>query len=241
VVRSTDVVAALYRTVLAGIATRARMVALGALGAATVLVGLSIRLAGPADLDRAGARFVDGVGLSVLAPVVALVFASAAFGDLVEDQTLVYLWLRPVPRSLFALAAYAAALSAALPLTVLPLTVAVALTGAGASVVAGTAVAVTVGVAGYVGLFTALGLRVQRALAWGLGYILIWEGFVASAGRGAGRLALRAYTRSVLSDASGTRLRLATMGPVAGVVVPLVVAAVALVYVSFRLRRHDVP
>lgn len=232
---------ALYRTVLASVATRSRIAALGMLGAAVVLVGLAIGLSDPSRPDRAGTQFVNSVGLSVFVPVVALVFASATFGDLAEDGTLVYLWLRPLPRWQLAVAAYAAALTVTLPLTVIPLCAGVVLSGARTAVLTGTAAAVIVGVAAYCGLFCALGLRVQRALAWGLAYILIWEGFVAQAGKGASRFAVRAYTRSVLSHASGIELRLATQSVPVGLVVPVLVAAVAVLYTSRRLRRHDVP
>ncbi len=232
---------ALYRTILGAVATRSRIAALGALGAGASLVGLAIGLSDPFRPDRAGVLYVNGVGLSVLVPVVALVFAAATFGDLSEDATLVYLWLRPLPRWHLALAAYGAALTVTLPLTVLPLCLGVALTGAGLAVVAGTAAAVTAGVVAYAALFCALGLRFQRALAWGLAYILIWEGFVAQAGRGASRLAIRAYTRSILTEASGIRLRLANVSILVGMVVPAVVALAAIAYTSYRLRRHDVP
>lgn len=233
--------AALYRTVLAAVATKGRLAALGALGAAMVLVGLAVGLSDPFRPDRAGTQFVNSIGLSVFVPLVALVFASATFGDLADDGTLVYLWLRPLPRWQLAVASYAAALTVTLPLTLIPLCLGVALTGARAAVLTGTAGAVAVGVAAYCGLFCALGLRVQRALPWGLAYILIWEGFVAQAGRGASRFAIRAYTRSVLSHASGVELRLATQSVPVGLIVPVLVAAAAVGYTSLRLRRHDVP
>ena len=78
-----------------------------------------------------------------------------------------------------------------------------------------------VAVVAYCGLFTWLGLRVRRALPWGLAYILIWEGFVAAAGAGASRVALRAYTRSMLSEITGQDLRLADMAMPVAVLVPL--------------------
>lgn len=232
---------ALFRTIVPLVASRSRMVALGLFGVAVMLVGLAIGLSETTRPEPPGALFVNGVGLSVLVPVVALVFASASLGDLVDDATLVYLWLRPIPRWQLATAAYASALCVTLPLTVVPLCVGAALAGARSDVLWGTAASVTVGVVAYCALFLALGLRVQRALAWGLAYILIWEGFVAQAGKGASRLAIRAYTRSVLSEASGVSLRLANIGSVAAVVVPLLVGAVAVWYTSFRLGRHDVP
>jgi ABC-2 type transport system permease protein len=231
----------LYRTILATLVTRGRLLALGALGVGAMLVGLAIGMSDPTDPAEAGAEFINGVGLSVLVPVVALVFASASLGDLVEDGTLVYLWLRPIPRWQLAVAAYLAALTATAPLTLVPLIVAASLTGGGADVVVGAAVSSLVGVIAYTGIFCALGLRTQRSLAWGLGYILIWEGFVASAGRGASRVAIRAYTRSILSEAADVPMRLATISPVVAVIVPLVVGAVAVTYVTNRLHRHDIP
>ncbi len=38
------------------------------------------------------------VGFGLVLPVVALVFGGAALGELREDKTLVYLWLRPMDR-----------------------------------------------------------------------------------------------------------------------------------------------
>jgi ABC-2 type transport system permease protein len=231
----------MYRTVLSAIATRPRVLALGGLGVAAVLVGLAIGLQDPFSVDRAATRYVNGLGLSVLVPVICLVFASAAFGDLNDDGTLVYLWLRPNPRWQLAVAAYAAALTVTLPLTVLPLSIGVMLAGGRAAVVGGAVGAVALGVVTYAALFCALGLRVQRALAWGLAYILIWEGFVAQAGRGASRFAIRAYTRSLLSHSSGVELALARGGVLGSTVVPLLVCVVAVAYTTSRLRRHDVP
>lgn len=232
---------AMYRTILSTLVTRGRVAALACLGVGTMLVGLAIGLATPEDRVDAGATFVNGVGLSVLVPVVALVFAAASLGDLVEDGTLVYLWLRPVPRWQLAVSAYGAAVTAAAPLTLVPLVAGTVLTRAGSGVTVGAAAAGLVAVLAYCGIFCALGLRTQRALAWGLGYILIWEGFVASAGRGASRVAIRAYTRSILARAADVSLRLANLSPVVAVGVPLVIAAVAIGYVTWRLGRHDVP
>ena len=69
--------------------------------------------------------------------------------------------------------------------------------------VVGTLAGVTVAMVGYIGLFVALGLRVKRALIWGLLYIFIWEGFVATANTTAARLAVRSYGRSTLSAITG--------------------------------------
>ena len=92
----------------------------------------------------------------------------------------------------------------------------------------------------YGALFVLLGLWVRRALIWGLAYILLWEGFVAIAGDNAQRLAIRSYTRSLLSDATGVDLCLADIDVSASVIVPLVVAAVAFALTTWRLRKMEV-
>jgi ABC-2 type transport system permease protein len=121
-----------------------------------------------------------------------------------------------------------------------PLVLGAALTGEGADLVRGTLWSSVLAVVGYSGLFTWLGLRVKRALVWGLAYILLWEGFVASAGRSAARLAIRAYTRSVLARATGVPLKLANVSAAYSVVVPVAVAIVALALTIRRLRRMEV-
>ena len=80
----------------------------------------------------------------------------------------------------------------------------------------------------YAGVFTWLGLRVKRALVWGLAYILIWEGFVARAGATPSNLSVRASTRSVLGRISEAPRDFVEVGAVAAVVVPLTAAALAL-------------
>jgi len=177
--------------------------------------------------------------------VTALIFASSALGDLTEDNTMVYLWVRPLRRWVVVVSAFLAALTVTLPLVVVPLVIAAALTGGGSDLVVGTVLSASVGIVAYAGLFTALGLRVKRALVWGLLYILIWEGFVASGGDNAARLAVRSATSTLLEDgaggaAAGIDIRLAVLSPSTALIAPFVVAAVALLYASWRLRRQDV-
>ncbi|MCU0271965.1 MAG: hypothetical protein MUE34_01920 [Acidimicrobiales bacterium] len=228
---------ALYRLFLRTIARRGRLAALGGLGLVGIAIALAVRGSDEAD---AGASFVNGFGLVVVVPVVALVFASAVLGDTQEDGTLVYLWLKPVARWRIVAAAALAVATVVFPLVGLPLVAAAAVTGDGADLLVGTAVATAVGLVAYSGLFLWLGLRVRRSLAVGLAYILIWEGFVARAGDTASRLAIRSYTRSVLSAATGAEFELADVTQPWAVVVPIVVGLAALALATLRLGRQDV-
>ena len=92
----------------------------------------------------------------------------------------------------------------------------------------------------YVGMFLALGLRFRRALVWGLAYIMLWEGFVATASKTANRLAIRGYTQSVLSEYTGIGFKGASLSVGAGIVVPLVVGVLFVVITGRRLARTPV-
>ena len=97
-----------------------------------------------------------------------------------------------------------------------------------------------VGVIGYCGMFTALGLRFKRALVWGLAYIVLWEWYVSSASRTASRLALRAYTHSVVSEYTSVRFERADLGLAAAVIVPVLVGAVFVLLTGRRLAKTPV-
>lgn len=230
-----------YGVLLRQLVTRGRLLALLAVGAVVVVVAWAVGASDEVD-DRleAGVEVIANVGFTIVVPVVSLVFAAAALGDAREDGTLVYLWLRPMHRWPVVLGAWAAALTVSLPVTLVPLVGAAALTRGGGSLVGGTAVATLVGVVAYTALFLLLGLFVKNAIAWGLGYVLVWEGIIASFGSSAARLAVRGYTRSILTSVTGVDLDLGDQSYAVGVLVPLVVAAVALVWASRRLGSMDV-
>lgn len=231
---------ALYRLFLKTQATKGRIIALLALGAVAVVLGIAIGSNAEADPLDDGTILIASFGLTLFVPVTTLVFASAVLGEPNEDGTLVYLWLRPIARWRIVAAALAATLTVTLPVVVVPLVLAAAATGGGPDLVTGTLAACLVATAGYAGVFTWLGLRTKRALVWGLAYILIWEGFVARAGDTASRLAIRANARSLLTHLSGGPERLIDVSQPTAIAIPLVAAAVATFFTIRRLTRQDV-
>jgi ABC-2 type transport system permease protein len=233
-------IATIYRVTLRTQAKKGRLAALILLGAVGVLIGLAVGLSDRPEPVRAATNMINAFGLSLYAPVVTLVFASASLGDPAEDGTLVYFWLRPVPRWQIVAGTYLATLTVALPMVLTSLVLAAVASGAGHGLVGGTLLSATLAVLAYGGIFTWLGLRVRRALVWGLAYILLWEGFVASAGKGASRLAVRAYTRSVLARATGVDLKLANVSAFFAVTVPIGIAILWAYFTVRRLRRAEV-
>jgi ABC-2 type transport system permease protein len=229
-----------YRLILTGLLTRGRVIVLGLLAVIPVVLGIALRGVESGVFDAVYKGVVEGYVLGLLVPVVSLVFASAAFGDLVDDRTLVYLWLKPVPRWQITLAALGATLSVALPLTVVPTVVAVSVSGAGVELVRGAAAGTAIAVTSYCCLFLGLGLRVRRALVWGLAYVLIWEGAVARAARGAARLSINVHARSIVARIAHHSLPPNGSSMATAVVVPLVVAVAAVNLTAWWLSRVDV-
>jgi ABC-2 type transport system permease protein len=234
----TEAVVLAYRIVLRQLVSRGRIIGLSLLALIAPLAGWALGVA-DATLDES-VGLVAGIGLGLVLPVVALVFGGAAIGDLRDDKTLVYLWLRPMDRWPIVVGAAAAAATLTAPITIVPVVLAAALTGAGNGIVVGTLLATVVGLFAYVAVFTLFGVWLKRFIVWGLAYILIWEGFIAQAGAGVARVALRKYTRSVLVDRTGADLDLADFSLATGVVVPLVVAVAALAVASWRLGHQDI-
>ncbi|QXC63631.1 hypothetical protein KSP35_10115 [Aquihabitans sp. G128] len=233
------VFAAEYRLLVRSVATRGRLLAVSALALLSVLTAFIVRSSSSVDHLGDGVDFVNA-NIATLFPVAVLLFGAATIGDLVDDSSLVYLWLRPVPAWVHVLAAWAATVTVTVPLILVPVVVATTVIDSDPGLLAGAVLGGLVAIAAYAALFVTAGVRFRRALPWGLVYILIWEGFVASAGETATKLAVRSYVRSILADRSGVSLKLGDFSLGVGIVVPLLAGALALAYASRRLARADV-
>ena len=163
-----------YRVVLRQLTSRGRIIALTALALVSTVAGFAL---GQADADlEAGVRLVSGLGFAVIIPVVSLVFGGAAIGDLREDKTLVYLWLRPMDRWPLVVGAFLAALTLTTPITLIPVVAAAVLAGSGGGLVAATVIAGLVAVIAYCAVFTLLGVALRRFIVAECGLALIMAG-----------------------------------------------------------------
>lgn len=233
--RASAAFAAVFRLVLGEIVTRARLAAVVGLGGLAIVISFVISRNSD-DLVEDGARLVASLGMAVVVPIVALLFASAALGDLREDKTLVYLWLTPARRWIVPLAALCASALVVVPAVVVPVSIAAAVITTENGLLSGTIAATTLAALAYTSVFVMLGLLTRRTLVWGVAYILIWEGFVASGGAGAARLALRAHGVSILSDATEVDLNLGDLNPSTAVAV---LATTTLTAIAVAIWRYS--
>ena len=226
-----------YRVVLRTQLSPSRLLVLAGLSGVAILLAFTSRAAD--NTVEAGTQTIANFGINIFAAFMALSFGSAALGDLVEDRTLVYVWLRPVNRHSIAAAAMAAVLTVVAPVVVAVMTVSAAITGVN-DLLAATAVATALAVFAYSGIFMALGLRFKRSLLIGLGYIAIWELLMSRLGDWFARLSIRSYPMSILSDATDVSMRLADRSTLASYVVPLAIGVAGVVYTSWRLTRTEI-
>ena len=195
-----NTVAAMTKRIIPAVATKGRIIAMLLIGAAGIAIGIILRRADASSTDMT--EFASLFGLTIFVPLVALVISTASLGSLVEDKTLVYFWLRPLGRWQISLASLIAGFAVLIPLILIPMGILGAIVGEG-DAIQGVLVGSLVGLIAYTSVFTMLGLFTQRALAWGLLYVLLWEGLVAGFSRSAGWLAIRTYTDGALSRIGG--------------------------------------
>jgi ABC-2 type transport system permease protein len=234
-------VISLYRIMLRMSVTRGRLLAFLAGGALLDLIAYSIRVSDFNGREVDTFALLDLAALALYVPVVALVFSTSSLGDLAQDGTLVYVWLRPVARWKVVLVSLAATLTVTLPLSLLPSWLAVLLAGASGTVFWAITVSVVLADLAYCALFIGFGLRVPHALIFGLGYVVIWEATVAALGKGPALVSIRHYAVSLFAHISNQTVQgvvVADLWP--SVIILAAVALVGVVLASVLLARQDV-
>ncbi len=188
---------------------------------------------------------LDGMLIGGMMPLVTMVLATASFGHELDDRTLNFLVLKPIARWSIVLPKYGSIIAVAGPV-VLGSGVAASLIAMDQSVQAALAVAVALaaGVATYAAIFNWAGLVTNRALAFALFYVLVWEGLISSFFGGVRYLSVRAYTLAIMYQGDQDRFD-ALDGRVieapAAIGAAVVVTGIFLALTVRRLRGMDVP
>lgn len=208
------------------------------LGGLFLLLSVVSNLNGEAIADE---LIMNGILLFVI-PIIALVYAVGALGDAVDDGTLVYLWLKPLPRWQLGIGAMLATWQFVVPIS--------ALIGAGVALGAGQSdllfpavAACTLGVMAYSALFVGLGLRTTKSLLAGLVYVLIWEGFLATLSDSIATWSVRRWASALFSDLGGFRVSspLPEASAWSATLVLVIIIAVGLALTTRWLTTRDVP
>lgn len=232
----------LYRLLLRQQLTVGRGAVIAFLGGLFLVANLGVRI-GVDDADERISAAVEVnwlFGIALVVPIISLVLGSSSLGELTEDETLVYLWHRPTPRWVLAVAAWASSVTVAVPAAVIPVAGGALLASSDVRTTATSALVAALGAIAYSSVFVLLGLVVRRALIWGLVYVFIWEQFVARIGGNSSKISIGAYPSSVLQDLTDVELPRADRGLWLGVLVPIALAALGVLATARALDRIDV-
>lgn len=234
-------VGAIVVVTLRGLLSRRRAVLMVLLAALPVVVGLLIRLGGGcADAPE----ILDALVVRTVLPLIALIIGTSAIGSEIEDGTLVYLLVKPVPRWQVALAKLAVAAGLTAVLVVPPIVITGVLVGgfgsASLAVAFGYAVAAIIGGAAYAAAFATLGTITSRALVVGLAYTLLWEGVLAGLLEGTRFLSVRQATLGIAAALTGEDPGVDALPVAVAVMIVTVVIVGSAVLTTTMLRRFQV-
>ena len=223
---------------------RRRAILIALLALLPIGIALLYRLAdGDGNADSFAAGMVGGFVFTLVLPIGALVFGTAALGSEVEDGTIVYLLARPVARWRIILAKAVVASVATILLTAPAalVTVLIALDGFdNESLWLAAAVPAIAGSIVYSTLFVGLSTITSRALIIGLVYVFVWEAFITNLFDGTRWISVNQYVFGISDALTSSPEVSASLKGAEALIASLIVIAVSLVVGTRFLQRFEI-
>jgi ABC-2 type transport system permease protein len=207
-----------------------------------ILPALLLALAGvvrwAAGEDSAvGTPLLQAFALGTIVPLLGLIAGTGVIGTEIDDGSIVYILAKPIPRPVVIVTKLAVAVGCIIAFAALPIFVAgVIVAGIDDGVAAGFAVGAAVAGLAYCALFLMLAVLTRHAVVFGLVYALIWESFVGGFVPGAKTLSIQQWALAVSDRLIGRDSIEAAVGVGTGVLLLVVVTAVAAWFAGERLR-----
>jgi ABC-2 type transport system permease protein len=184
--------------------------------------------------------------IATLLPITVLIFATGAFGNEIEDQTLPYITLKPVRRLRIVIEKLVATLVVATPIILAGLTVTYLIVFRGdagksdnLTYLWAMLVSAAAGILAYASVFLFVGLLISRALLAGVTYALIWESLLGKYLPGLKVISIRQYAESIfvgMADDPDIALKGAA-GVTASVITIVAITLMAILLATWRLRN----
>ena len=162
-----------------------------------VVVTLLIKVAHPAD-PTWPAHLLGIFGFSVVLPLTALIIGTSVVGAEVDDGSIVQLLATPVRRPVVIGSKYLVATVLTMLFVAVPeLLAALIATGGATKLAMGLFAGALAGSVMYNAIFVMLSVLSTRAIAFGLVYVLVWEGLLGNLVSGAKLLSVGQYSLGV--------------------------------------------
>ena len=204
-----------------------------------VLVTAALKLSHP---ERASwpADILGVFGLTVVLPLTALIIGTSVLGAEIDDGSIVHLLATPVSRRVVIGAKYAVAVGLTVIFAAVPELVAGLIATGGATKLAlGVFVGALAGSVMYNAIFVMLSAVTTRAIAWGLLYVLIWEGVLGNLVAGARLLSVGQYSLGIANSIAHDPALNAALSLPTAVILGAVVTAAALAVAVSRLASFS--
>ncbi|MBI2245834.1 MAG: ABC transporter permease subunit [Nocardioides sp.] len=170
-----------------------------------VLIGLSILVRTLVGHEEMGARHaLDGLGLTVVVPLVALLATSGLLAPEIDDGSISYLLAKPISRHTIVASKLVVAAACVLVFAVAPVLVAALILRP--SYALGFAVGALLGGLAYCSLFAFLSILTRHAVVIGLIYLLVWEGLLGGLLDGVRWLSVTRWSAAVVEQIADVSL-----------------------------------
>lgn len=237
---------AILALTLRQIASVRRLLIVGLLAALPVALTVAVMLFDDGPGDDFVAVALAGLATGIVLPIVSMALATPTFGDDVEDGTLSFIALTPIPRWRIALAKLVAPVIIAAPVAAIS-GIVTAYIGLDGDVQASLAVGAGLlfGAAAYCCIFTWAGLMTTRAISFGIVYVFLWELLAGALIPGVNYLSVTSYALSVMQHL-GVEGMEGPNGATIALALPTALIGIAAVVAGFyalsvwRLRKMDV-
>ena len=191
-----------------------------------------------------GALWQDHVlgdfGFSVLLPLTALIIGTGVLGAEIDDGSAIHLLATPVRRTEIVLTKWVVAAGLTALFAAVPELIAGLIAPNSGKLAVALFVGALVGSVVYSAVFVMASVLTLRAIAYGLLYVLIWEGVLANLVGGARILSIAHYSLGVANGIDPDPNLGAGLGVATSVVLGAVITAGALVLASHRLASFAI-
>lgn len=227
-----------FRVTLRATMGRRRALLLGL--PALILIGVAAVLKGTAHSPVWPPEFLGTFGFTVVLPLTALIIGTSVLGAEIDDGSVVHLLATPVSRLAVTLSKFCVAVLLTVIFGTIPEYLAGVIARGATSrltigLLAGAAVAAVV----YNALFVMLSAVTTRAIAFGLLYLVVWEGLLANLVAGVRLLSAGQYSLSVANAIAHNGALNAHLTLSTAVVMGLLVTAGALALGARRLSEFS--
>ena len=235
---------AVFNPVVAAITVRAtlgrRRALLFAVPAVILIVlTLILRATRPAGVPWPD-HVLGDFGFSVLLPLTALIIGTGVLGAEIDDGSAIHLLATPVRRSAVVVTKFAVAAVLTMVFAALPELVAGLLAPSSGKLAVGLFVGALVGSVVYSAVFVLASVLTTRAIAFGLLYVLIWEGLLGNLVGGARILSVAHYSLGFANAIYPDPNLRAGLTLTTSLILGLVVTAGALVLATRRLSAFAI-